>query len=630
MPDFQSPLKAFRTFLEASPDAFMLFSPECNHKEAPEDFVLLFMNQAAGKMVRKNPGAVIGRRMSEILPEQKGTCLSDACSEVYLTGKACEFETPYGADTDEEEKWFSVSITTAEDYLAVHAQDITERKKAEAELKQSEERFRTLADNISQFAWMADENGRGLWYNKRMYEYTGQTFEELQGVGWKNLHHPDYLERSSKMFFDALKKGEAWEDTFPLRSKDGHYRWFLSRALPIKDASGKIALWFGTNTDITEHKEYEERLQKSEESYRRLTEELKRNQMKYEKAEALAHVGGWVTDVKTGVMDISDELKKIIGIDLSVKNITLKEYLKFTHPDDFNRVERTAYESHKAGLPVDIEYRIIRSDGEIRYIHGLSGAEPGLTRIRFGAAMDVTESVKQQEILKQTLNKLEQSNEELKQFAYVASHDLQEPLRMVSSYMGLLEKKYKDGLDEKAKMFISYAVDGSNRMSNLIKDLLAYSRINSQANKFQETDLNKVIAEVKGDLQVLIKETNANVTSVTLPSVSADPTQMHQLFQNLIGNAIKFQNDSRPEVFINAERIDRGWLFSVNDNGIGIDPQYYKRIFAVFQRLHDRGKYEGTGIGLAVCKKIVERHGGSIWVKSQEGKGSTFYFTISE
>lgn len=201
---------------------------------------------------------------------------------------------------------------------------------------------------------------------------------------------------------------------------------------------------------------------------------------------------------------------------------------------------------------------------------------------------------------------------------------------MVSSYMGLLEKKYKDGLDEKAKMFISYAVDGSNRMSNLIKDLLAYSRINSQANKFQETDLNKVIAEVKGDLQVLIKETNANVTSVTLPSVSADPTQMHQLFQNLIGNAIKFQNDSRPEVFINAERIDRGWLFSVNDNGIGIDPQYYKRIFAVFQRLHDRGKYEGTGIGLAVCKKIVERHGGSIWVKSQEGKGSTFYFTISE
>ncbi|MGE5497267.1 MAG: sensor histidine kinase, partial [Syntrophothermus sp.] len=218
----------------------------------------------------------------------------------------------------------------------------------------------------------------------------------------------------------------------------------------------------------------------------------------------------------------------------------------------------------------------------------------------------------------------------LKQFAYVASHDLQEPLRMISSYLAMLEKKYDTELDEKARQFIGFAVDGSKRMSNLIKDLLSYSRITTQANELTSVDLNNTFSDVTLDLQILIKEKGAKISSAKLPVIKGDPIQMHQLLQNIIGNAIKFQGKRPPEVIISANEIEKGWLFSVKDNGIGIDPQFYDRIFQLFQRLHEQGKYPGTGIGLAVCKKIVERHGGRIWVESEVGQGTTFYFTISE
>ncbi|MGE5681114.1 MAG: sensor histidine kinase [Bacillota bacterium] len=201
---------------------------------------------------------------------------------------------------------------------------------------------------------------------------------------------------------------------------------------------------------------------------------------------------------------------------------------------------------------------------------------------------------------------------------------------MVSSYMSLLEKKYSGQLDDKAKQFIRFAVDGSKRMSNLIKDLLEYSRVTTQAKEFTDVDLNMILDDVKRDLLVLTKEKGAQINSTKLPVIKADPVQMHQLFQNIIGNAVKFQGEKSPVINIRAKEIENGWLFSVKDNGIGIDPQYFDRIFQVFQRLHEQGKYPGTGIGLAVCKKIIERHGGRIWVESETGKGTTFYFTLPE
>jgi len=223
---------------------------------------------------------------------------------------------------------------------------------------------------------------------------------------------------------------------------------------------------------------------------------------------------------------------------------------------------------------------------------------------------------------------LERSNKELEQFAYVASHDLQEPLRMVSSYTQLLEKRYKDKLDNDAKDFINFAVDGANRMQRLINALLTYSRVGTRSKSLKSTDSHATLGQVLANLSIIIEENHAIVTNDDLPTLIADETQLVQLFQNLISNAIKFHGKEQPRVHISVEDKGTEWLFSVKDNGIGFDSEYKDRIFAVFQRLNPRDKYPGTGIGLAICKKIVGYHNGCIWADSEEGKGSTFYFTI--
>ena len=236
---------------------------------------------------------------------------------------------------------------------------------------------------------------------------------------------------------------------------------------------------------------------------------------------------------------------------------------------------------------------------------------------------------KQMEVtLREKTEKLVRSNEDLEQFAYVASHDLQEPLRMVASYVQLLARRYEGKLDADANDFIHFAADGAVRMRKLINDLLTYSRVGTQGKELSPTDSEAALAQSVNDLKLTIEENEALVTHDPLPTVMADRPQLGQLFQNLIGNAIKFRGNEPPRVHISASRNGSGWIFSVRDNGIGIAPEYSERIFIIFQRLHSRQEYAGTGIGLAICKKIVERHGGHIWVESEVGKGATFHFSL--
>jgi PAS domain S-box-containing protein len=243
------------------------------------------------------------------------------------------------------------------------------------------------------------------------------------------------------------------------------------------------------------------------------------------------------------------------------------------------------------------------------------------------AALRVAHDILERRVRERTAE-LQRSNAELEQFAYVASHDLQEPLRMVASYTQLLARRYEGKLDADADEFIGYAVDGANRMQRLINDLLAYSRVGSKGEKFEPSDCAAIFDAAYGNLRAPIDETGAVVTHNALPTVRGDQTQLVQLFQNLLGNAIKYRGDAPPRINVSAAKQKGAWVFAVKDNGVGIDPKFSERIFTIFQRLHTLGELPGTGVGLAICKKIVERHGGRIWVESRPGQGSTFYFTI--
>ena len=294
------------------------------------------------------------------------------------------------------------------------------------------------------------------------------------------------------------------------------------------------------------------------------------------------------------------------------------------------------WERHKAQLErhepfFDFEIERLAPDGNSVWL-SLSGEpvfEDGAFRGYRGVGTDITERKRGQAVLRAAYDELARSNSELQQFAYVASHDLQEPLRMIGSYTQLLERRYGDKLDADAREFMGFIVDGATRMKQLIEDLLAYSRVGTRGKELRPVQAQVALDRALVNLRAAIESADAQVTHDALPEVSADDTQLTQLFQNLVGNAIKFRKPDEPvRVHVGLQDAGAEWCFSVSDNGIGIEPQYYERIFMVFQRLHTRDEYPGTGIGLAICKKVVDRHRGRIWVESAAGKGSTFHFTL--
>ena len=298
------------------------------------------------------------------------------------------------------------------------------------------------------------------------------------------------------------------------------------------------------------------------------------------------------------------------------------------HQHELEAIRRAIRE----GTEAKAELRNYRKDGSLfwneLYIAPVKDQQGRLTHF-IGIQTDITQRKHQETELAHKTRELAQSNAELQQFAYVASHDLQEPLRMVASYTQLLGKRYQGKLDKDADEFIGYAVDGATRMQRLIRDLLEYSRVGSENKSFERTDCEVVLRQVLDNLSSSVRERHAEVTHDPLPTVHANPTHLTQVFQNLIGNALKFQGDAPAKIHVGAKTVPDGWEFSIRDNGVGIPADQLGRIFSIFQRLHGQSEYPGTGIGLAICKRIAEKYGGSIRVESELGKGSIFYFTLT-
>jgi PAS domain S-box-containing protein len=371
-------------------------------------------------------------------------------------------------------------------------------------------------------------------------------------------------------------------------------------------------------------------LEMQNEELRRTQVELDASRARYFDLYDLAPVGYCTLNEQGFILEANLTVANLLGVSRGV--VVKQPISRFIFKEDQDIYYLHRKQLFETGEVRACEVRLVKSDGVAFWVR----METNIVRNADGGPAsrvvlsDITGRKRAEEALRGMMEDLDRSNKDLQQFASIASHDLQEPLRMVGSYAQLLAKRYESRLDEKAKEYIAYVVEGAVRMQRLVNDLLTYSRVGTHGNPMEARDSHVILGEAIMNLAILIEESKAIVTVDALPIVCADASQLVQVFQNLLANAIKFRSEEIPRIHVFARDAGHEWVFSVRDNGIGIDRQYAERIFVIFQRLHTREEYPGSGIGLAVCKRIVERHGGRIWLESEPGKGSTFFFTISK
>jgi PAS domain S-box-containing protein len=459
-------------------------------------------------------------------------------------------------------------------------------------------------------------DGTILRWNRGAEQIYGYPASEVIGQPITILLPNEHLDTIGGIF-ERLKRGEEMQayETVRLR-KDGHQIVVSMTISPLKDENGKIVGTAAIARDITERKKAEER---------------------FYKAFSASPVPITIATMSEGrYIDVNESFVRATGYQREeVIGRTSVEMKFWSRPEDRDALIETLT---KQGSVRDMEITFLTKSGEKRT--GLDSAEVieiAGQKCILAIFKDITEQKilekqrkRAEEALAHRAAELARSNAELEQFAYVASHDLQEPLRMVASFTQLLAKRYQDKLDADGREFIAYAVDGATRMQNLIAELLNYSRVGTRGKPFQPVNCDAILDRVLAGLKLAINESDAVVRHDPLPTVMGDSLQLDQLFQNLLANAMKFHSETPPLIHVSAEHTGNAWKFSVRDNGIGIAPEYAERIFMIFQRLHSKGEYPGSGIGLAICKKIVERHGGRIWVNSEPGSGATFFFTIPD
>ena len=624
--------------------------------------VIVSWNRGAQRIYGYSEEEVIGRSISLLVPPDRPDELQEILGAIRRGEPVDHFET---VRTRKDGGLIDISLTvsplknSAGDIIGAStiARDITRRKRAEEE----QQRLSSIVEFSDDAIIGKTLEGVIVSWNRGAQRVYGYSEEEVVGRSISLLVPPDRPDELREIL-ETIKRGDLVDhfETVRIR-KDGGLIDISLTVSPLKNSAGDI---IGASTiarDITRRK-------RAEEEQQRLAEENA----------TISEIGRIISsslDIGEVYEGFAKEMNKLVDFDrISIdtidheRGLAVVKYIYGEEAQGYNPGITFSWQGDRVqelssgnilitedADPVSTSLDFLtgfRSDalvplisrGRIIGIMVLRSRRAGaygprervlLERLAnlIGPAVDngslYEEAVLAEQELARQAQELSRSNTELEQFAYVASHDLQEPLRMVSSYVQLLSRRYKDKLDSDADDFIGFAVDGAARMQVLINDLLTYSRVGTQGRPFEPTDCNNIIRRVIDDLTGIIGDAGATVVYDDLPTISCDATQMGQLFQNLVANALKFRSEDPPKIRVSAEGRDGEWVFSVRDNGIGIAPDYFEQIFLIFQRLHNRSEYSGTGIGLAVCKKIVERHGGRIWVDSEHGKGSNFHFTLS-
>jgi PAS domain S-box-containing protein len=497
--------------------------------------------------------------------------------------------------------------------------EINQKEQFQKKLKYSREKYRSIFEHAGIGIFQSTPEGKFFNVNLTFAQMFGyqSPIEMINSI--HHIGHQIYTEPGRRReIMEIIQNSQGvvkFENEF--RRKNGK-KWVANLNLRVVRDENNLPLYFeGFVEDITQRRHMEEALQKSESKYRTIFENTGTATVLIEEDTSLALV--------------NTEFVRLTGF--SQNEVEGKSWLEFVSEDDRERMMKYHLLRTMGGksAPKNYEFHFLRKDGAIGdaylTIESISG-----TSQRIASIIDITDRKKAEKELYKLNEKLRESNVELEQFASIAAHDLQEPLRMIISFLDLLERRYKDKLDLEAHEFIEFASDGAIRMQKMINDLLIYSRLTTRGKDFGEVDCQIILDQVLMNLKVAIDENGVNITHDPLPTVTADFSQLLQLFQNLISNSIKYRSQNKPNIHISVQKRqkrDKEWLFIVEDNGIGIDPKYAEQIFMIFQRLH-RAEYPGTGMGLAICRKIVERHGGRIWMDSQPGRGSKFYFTIPE
>ncbi|MBD2203115.1 PAS domain-containing protein [Calothrix sp. FACHB-1219] len=558
--------------------------------------------------------------------------------------------------------------------------DLTARKRAEQALQESEQRWQLALHGNNDGIWDWNVQTNEVFFSPRWKEMLGYQDHEIANniEEWSKRVHPDDLDWVLKAIQEHFaKKTPYYVTEHRVQCKDGSYKWILDRGQALWDHAGNVVRMVGSHTDVDDRKRAEEEIKRQNrrsqlfsEITLKIRESLQLNhilQTTVTEIQKLLHADrvlifrlssdGSGTVVQEAVLPgLTVTLGQTID-DHCFKENYLEKYRQGRVSTITDVAKANISDCHREFLQLysvqaNLVVPILIRDGVwglliAHQCHSPREWQSSELDLLQQLANQIGIALAQAQLLEQETRQAQElgrSNSELEQFAYIASHDLQEPLRMVTSYLQLLERRYKNQLDARADEFINYAVDGAQRMQTLINDLLNYSRVSTRAQPFKLVDCNTVLAKAIANLQIAIQESQATITAEPLPQVVADNSQLIQVFQNLLANAIKFRQEEPPQIYITATRntiesnpenshhnsLAAEWLFSFRDNGIGLESQYAEKIFVIFQRLHSRSKYPGTGIGLAICKKIVERHGGRIWMESKPGTGSIFYFTIPE